>query len=461
MLVSTKLNADVVVDNTGNVLELPVIITGEGLLRSYLQYMVIYRNKSRSWQSKSVQAIQLLLDYVSVNQKVFQKPQDLFSEFSNSLFTGTVDENGDDPSDLRWKARDPKNAKNLINLVTHYTDWLANKNEDEDLRLNPYRQADSFEEKMNWAAYYHKRDHAFFSHLWSNKDAGDENKRVRSSKPSEISSERVSNIDPPKSFPEKYLDALLWAGFTKYGHAHAAQLINRYNLRDILITILMNFGGLRLSETFHLYIEDIEPNEEYGCTIRVYHPEKGLSPCGQMQRSEYLKREYGLDPRNRKKHTSTQYSGWKGALLTDSRTNSFEVYWFPSEAGFLFRKLWGIYLADERCIANTKLSHPYAFTGRNGYPATIKSFNAAHKRAVQRIGLTPCKEQGTTPHGHRHAYGHRLSDSGVEQLIIKNALHHSSLESSGVYTEPGSLQVRKHLSNSECRMSVSAPSFPS
>jgi site-specific recombinase XerD len=455
------LNADVVVDNTGIALELPVIITGEGLLSSYLQYMMIYRNKSRSWQSKSVQAIQLLLDYISVNQNVFQKPQHLFSEFSNSLFTGTVDQNGDDPSGLRWKARDPKNAKNLINLVTHYTDWLANKNEDDNLRLNPYRKADSFEEKMNWAAYYQKRDRAFNSHLWAEKDARDENKSVRSGKPSELSSERVLDTNPPKSFPEQYLDSLLWTGFTKYGHAHASQLNDRCNLRDILITILMNFGGLRLSETFHLYIEDIEPDEEYGCTVRVHHPETGLSPCGQMQRSEYLKRKYGLAPRNRVKHTSTQYSGWKGALLTDSHTKSFEVYWFPSEAGFLFRKLWGIYLADERCIANTKLYHPYAFTGRNGQPATIKSFNAAHKRAVERIGLTSCKEKGTTPHGHRHAYGHRLSDSGVKQLIIKNALHHSSLESSGVYTEPGASQVRKHLRSSECKMSVSTPSFPS
>lgn len=455
MLVSTRLNAEVVVDNTGNVLDLPVIVTEEGLLGSYLRYMVIYRNKSRSWQNKSVQAIQLLLDYVYVNHKVFLKPQHLFKEFSNSLYTGTIGENGDDPSGLRWHARDPKNAKNLINLVTHYTDWLANKNEDENLRLNPFRQADSFEEKMNWAAYCQKRDRAFLSHLWSDQKAREDNKMVRSSISSELGSDRVINLNPPKSFPEEYLDSLLWIGFTRYGHAHAPRFVDRYNLRDILITMLMNFGGARLSETFHLYVEDIQPDEQYGCIVRIHHPENGLSPCGQMKRAQYLKKVYGLAPRNRLRQTSTQFAGWKGSLLTDSRTKSFEVFWFPSEAGFLFKRLWGIYLADQRCSQNRKIQHPYAFTGRNGLPATIRSYNAAHARAVERIGLTLSKESGTTPHGHRHAYGHRLADSDVEQLIIKSALHHSSLESTGVYTEPGVSQVRKQLILSEKRMAIS------
>ena len=59
---------------------------------------------------------------------------------------------------------------------------------------------------------------------------------------------------------------------------------------------------------------------------------------------------------------------------------------------------------------------------------------------------------GTTPHGHRHSYGQRLAADGATDLTIKSAMHHSSIESSGVYTQPKSTQVRATLAALESKM---------
>ena len=65
--------------------------------------------------------------------------------------------------------------------------------------------------------------------------------------------------------------------------------------------------------------------------------------------------------------------------------------------------------------------------------------------AVRRIGLIPAKMEGTTPHGHRHAAGQRLNDAGVDPQIRQHVLHHKSIESQMVYTEPNITKVTRIL----------------
>ena len=79
-------------------------------------------------------------------------------------------------------------------------------------------------------------------------------------------------------------------------------------------------------------------------------------------------------------------------------------------------------------------------------------FRKAHKLAIERIGLEYGKLQGTTPHGHRHAYGQRLAGNGADPLLIKNAMHHASIISSQTYTEPSAIQIRRSLCNVELQL---------
>ena len=49
----------------------------------------------------------------------------------------------------------------------------------------------------------------------------------------------------------------------------------------------------------------------------------------------------------------------------------------------------------------------------------LSQYNKAHAAACERIGLTVGKALGTTPHGHRHAYGRRLKNADIDKALIR------------------------------------------
>jgi len=449
---STVLTAQVTIDNTGSRFELSVIITSEGILKSHLDYLIVFRGKSESWKNRSVFAVRLLLDYMNANKGVFDKPRDMFREFSNSLFTGTVSNDGFDPSGLRWQSREQSNANFIINLVTHYTDYLSEVNEDENYKLNPFRDASPYEERLNWAAYYQKRERVFLSHLWKHKDAAIANRIVRHI-PTRNKVLSHGDYEAAKAFPEGRINDLLYLGFVMPGKGHSDVLHERLNLRDVLITILMHYGGLRISEVCHIYVQDIVEFQLSGKNeqaVKVYHPSEGLAPIDEkMARREYLQKYFGIKPRNEYTASKRLFAGWKSPMLTNAKDKFFTIEFFPEKAKVQFFLLWKMYLMYQRVPPKKGEEHPYAFTSREGTPYTIKSYSASRKRAVERIGLTYSKESGTTPHADRHRYGQNLAESGVSSIVIKTAMHHLSIESQQVYTQPTVKEVRRQLKNAE------------
>ncbi len=442
MLHSNCVKASVKVDNTGVMLDLPVIVTDDGLLRSYLEYLIVHRNKSESWKDRSVYAVRLLVDYTKQNEACFENSYDLFREFANSLYTGTVAENSEDPSGLRWKPRSVKDANFLINLVTDYTDWLAAQNEDKKFKINPEVKPKSYEEWMSLAAFYHKKRRAFLSHLWASKPAPSSFRNVM---PRRVS--KSGGIESKKSFPEGRIDDLLWNGFVRYGFEASNVVYERLDLKNVLITMLMHFGGLRISECFQLWLEDIMPFDDgdggnITALVKVFHPDRGRSQ-GSASRREVLLQQYGLKPRFEYPKSHTLHAGWKDPKLDDEDKHYLKVWWFPQSAGETFYELWKLYLQYQRSPNDGK--HPYAFTSRTGAPFSVKGYNQSLKRAVERIGLPFAKEAGTTAHAHRHSYGQALADAKSSSLIIKNALHHKSIESQEVYTGLSDKQMRAHL----------------
>lgn len=420
---------------------LPIIVTQHGVLDQFARYMHLNRLKSRSWQESATFAVQLLLEYMEANQDFYGEARALFHAFADALYIGTVS-NNTDPSGLWWQPRQPDDASKLIGQITHFSDWLAVVNEDARLQLNPWRQATRHEERLNWAAYSHRRDNAFLSHLWRSKPNASQTRTVR------LMGMPVEQQTPAKAFPEDHFELLVSEGFRR----RARDSRGLIDLRNVLITYLMHFGGLRLSEALSLWCDDVSV-EGGEVIVRVYHPERGLAPGGKTYRAAYLQTQYGLQPRCRLvKATDPMFLGWKNNLITDPYRRCFEVFFYPRAAGEVFATMWRDYHLRQRVKPRAGEMHPYAFTNNTGQPYSHRMFRKAHKLAVERIGLYCEKMQGTTPHGHRHAYGQRLARNGANSLLIKNAMHHCSIASSSTYTQPTTRQMRQAFYEVEARL---------
>ncbi len=435
-----KANCKYKTDKTGSAHEFPCILTQSGILTSHVQYLFTNRDKSLSWIEKSVSSIILLIKYIDANTLPLFENQKitgvkLLESFTVALNVGTIDLNGHDPSGLFWKVRSTQDAHVILNHITQYTDHLSEIN-DYQFPINRFTKASYIEEKMNWCSYYHRQAGVFLNHLENKKSTAEQMKKmrtVRSTQPEKNANEKVLR------FPEDKIEALLNYGFKKKGEIYP-------NYKNQLITMLMHYGGLRLSEVFHIYINDIicdyKRNE---AVVRVFHPSMGMSPEPYNQlRKTYLREQYGLKPRHEYSKSLRLHSGWKVPLLTNKK-KYFEVIFAPSNTAELFLKTWINYLKYQRIDPPTNFQHPFAFTNSEGLPETIKNFRRMHENAVCQIGLTPSQYEGTNCHGHRHSYGYRLVQLGFKQVEIQKAMHHKSPDSCLVYIQPTSEEIREKM----------------
>ena len=132
-----------------------------------------------------------------------------------------------------------------------------------------------------------------------------------------------------------------------------------------------------------------------------------------------------------------------------------QAYWFLPQYGEWFLQLWHRYLVQ---VARSERDHPFAFINLAREPVgamyTLTQYNKAHAAACERIGLTVSKALGTTPHGHRHAYGRRLMNAGIDKALIRRFMHHASLESQEVYTQANSREALAALEAAAQRLSA-------
>lgn len=465
----TVVRYKVVRDNTGLHEEIPVILTEFGPLQPLIQYILKHRHMlSESSINKLVQAVGLLIDYMEANHQAFADPEDLFNTFVQRLYSGTIGVDGSDPSGLYWDARKPSVVRTLVNHLSKFSDWMAQ--EQGTKQLNPWRQATRAEEQLAWAAWQHQRNRSFLGHTMSVDVAA---LKVSQARNVLLKKNDVIDHEPVKYFPEDRMVDLLFKGFIVPGKQRSSRIEERLNLRDILITMLMHYGGLRVSEPFHLYVHDVihDDTSPGSALVRVFHPNLGQAPGDLLDakgkpvvcdRATYLRDRYSLLPRTDYKSSHSLHAGWKGNAL-DSKQHYMHVHWAPSWAGELFWKLWVFYMAQRNQL---NPDHPYAFVTRKGKPYSIDAFEDAHAKAIRRIGLVPAKSLGTTPHGHRHAYGQRLFDLHLDAIFLQKALHHKSLESQTVYTEPDRVKLNRAIAVAMARakkeengMSLSPPDF--
>lgn len=451
----TVIRMPIVTDNTGVHKLLPVIVTDHGPLMPLVRYMQAHGNVlSHSSQTKLVQAVGLLLDFIEANHECFTNPTELFVAFVDRLYNGSIGPEGDDPSGLYWSAKAPTLVKQLVGALSNFSDWL--EEHQGTTPLNPWREATRAEQRLAWAAWHHKKNRAFLKHTMGRETARLEISRARNVL---LKKTPVIDRDTVKFFPDAQIQRLLFEGFIVPGRQNSPRIEERLNLRDILITMLLHFGGLRMSEPFHLYVHDVvpDPHRPEVALVRVYEPSLGMPPPDWIgvngkpadfgNRRDYLRGKYQMLPRTDYSPTDSRYAGWKGNAL-NSNAHCMDVFFFPTWAGEVFWKLWKFYLAQR---AQMPCEHPFAFVAADGRPYSIAAYKKAHRRAIERIGLIPAKALGTTPHGHRHAYGQRLADADIDAIFRKKALHHKSLESQVVYCEPDRQKLQRALQAAEER----------
>lgn len=448
-------------DNTGASKQIPTLaaLDGNGIrvFEPLLRYQLLfYDSRGLMWQTKLIEAIRLLLEYAAVNAGLWRTGFEMFEHFPSALRTGTMDAEGNDPSGLFWKSREAQ-ARVIVQRLDAFSKWFSGKqNGYAAAPLNPLRDATRPEQIMSFLAWSHSNERSFLGHADSRSEALERGRKIGS-----IPITRLPTViggSKPR-FLEEDMQRLLSDGFVR--ERTIVDSPYRFNLRDILIVLLMHYGGLRLSECFHIWVCDVEehPQKRGVAWVRIGHPHLGfvkyVNPASEKvvecSKAEYLLLRHGLIPRDRV--LGALNAGWKNPTLDEKWY--LEVRWAPERIGRLFLTLWQLYL---RQILPLNRPHPYAFVNmdgpHSGAPYKLGCFKKAYARAISRIGLSPSKRNGTTPHGHRHAYGYRLEEVGIIPQTIKNCMHHHSISSQLVYTRPEVEKMNAELTDAEARLAA-------
>lgn len=411
--------------------DLPAIFTSAGVLISHLRFLYSKRNKSQSWQERNTFAIEQLLKFINSQTFIVTSATEVLNAFVDALSFGTINGDQSDETGLFWKPRKTEDINVLLGHINQYCDYIDQLYGFELPNLNPMRKATKAEERLRWCAYYKRTRNCFLNHLSNTRD-----QNFSYSREVTTQSNPMISMESVNRFPASYFNAFIKEGFVKSCNGEF-----QLDYASILIVMLMHYGGLRLSECFHIYVHDISIDTKTGHSlIKVFHPSDGKSPDSLFStRKEYLNASYRLRPRNNYPRSHRLYSGWKNPLLTSKDLN-FEVVFCPPEIAYDFSILLQRYL-------NTRVDaeHPYLFSLKNGLAESKKNFIQKYYRAVNRIGLLASKSSGTSPQSHRHSYGYRLAQLGLSQFEIQKAMHHKSPDSCLVYIKPSNCEIREKL----------------
>jgi len=448
-MIATKVIAKIVQDSSGVATEIPVILTDEGVLGSVTDYVLSLHlsGTAISTINKHIQSIILLIEFLEANKSMFADPEEMFSVFVRRLYSGTVNENGLDPSGLYWIPASIGTVSRHISHLTNFTNWMADKGLGQ--QINSLRTASRHEERIQYAAWFRRNQNDFLGHI-KDKSINTTVKRARSIKGR---TPLAKTEDDAIAFPTAKWEPLFLQGFGGSKDIRVA-------LRDKLIALLMHGAGFRRSEALLLWVTDVfeDPNDPDKAIVRIYNETEGKAPYdwkprkGSATRKAYLKERYARAPREDLQ--GTQNLGWK-AKVVDHKDGYLMAWWFPQDWAKVFMSLWRKYLVYRAAV---DAHHPYAFISFDsrylGNPYTFNAFNSSYAAALKRIGLEPNKSEGLDPHGHRHNYGRRLEEAGINPLVIKKCLHHKSLESQEVYTLPSAIRVSQTLSEASQQLQL-------
>lgn len=405
-----------------------VVIDGIGRFEAWDEFRDEHTLKIASQRSYA-RSLGALVDFVAATSERYRSENGrhrLFRDFADALVVGTVQCGADDVG-LWWFPRSQKVARRVISEVSAFLDWLAER---KDVQTNSSRRASIAEQLKYWHSWNQWSRRRLLAHLSKcpRADAFPQMRRtqVRGNLPYTLKGDK-------KEFPDSLLVRLLRDGFCRSGKARWSAL------RDRMIVLLMHEGGLRLSEVLHIWVTDVfaDPADSEQAVVRVYHPSDGLiqyddartGRSNSITRSQYLRLVYDRAPLT--EAPGKRRVGWKDPLLTNRHDRYLHVFWRSVRAARLFMSMFTEYMQ----IRPRASSHPYVFIATGGNTMTEDGFEKVHSVAIRRLGLAVGKNLGTTPYGHRHAYGKYLRRIGMDKKVIQIAMHHKSVLSQEVYTE--------------------------
>lgn len=434
-------------------LALPTDANTERVVRyaPLLDFFDDYSSMSYAWMKNTARSVGLFVDFALASHRGGQsipKPhgswteRQLFRSFVRCLLHGTiqVDEDGRafDQTGLHWTGLGRRQANVLLSALTRHFMWLRS-----DDKANVWVEAITTHKVANdpivslrlALELARRRETSLLGHVKTTRRAPS-HAFPHILKPSPARTGKVP------TFPARYLGRFLYGGFTNDS--------GRCDDTACLLAHLIFALGLRKSEPLHLFLSDVQfiRNTPW---IFLHHPEYGQVRDAQgsaISRGVYLQR---LGWTARTLAAGPFAAGWKGVADDDAGTPG---YWLPidpliARTAALLRRY--IFETRPRLIATrpkTALDHPFLLVGRGskdtlaGDPYTMSAFDEAWRAAIVRTGrrfddsdlAMPRKAFGTTPHGARHFYGRFLFTAGVDGEVIRQCMHHRSLEAHKVYT---------------------------
>lgn len=423
---------------------LPVILLPDGSRFFEALHWTIERFKhglSNATLKKQTQSIGNFVDFFygyKNNPKVMQDTlQVLVEEFSALRISGC--------EALGWTAITPSVAQSELEYLSMFFDHCS-----DSFGYLPVNVAQEVSEKHlsyrdhlgNSKGLWLRRE-GLLGHLWESHKT----KRKYATRPIKLLKKLPTDGNTFKSFPP----------------LHVANLLEScHSIRDVLVFILLFYGGVRSSEICHILVQDVcsFPDPKTGeAIVTLAHPEFGWidydrksdgKPRKSVQRQVYLREEYGLVPRNKLPVSSSLHAGWKG-MVYEGKGYLSTVYWSRPDMGILFYALHRRYM-DLRAVVER--SHPYYFINIDasrsrtnyGKPLKIKSLRDRFYDACIRIGLTPGRANGINPHGARHFYGYFLANIlRISKERTQRFLRHASIQSTDIYYALSAATARDEL----------------
>lgn len=449
------------------------------LFTPLLDYFVQLHGMSNDWRRKCARSIGLFYDFCiapPANEAASRRntAKDVKGHFVKALKSGTIPADGSvDRTGLYWSPTPTSTIKVYLSHLDGFTEYLQDSTTTEDQKASKAEwltntggliTTDADLKKFFVAAKLLK-ERSFLGHL---KRTGEVAQGLRASC---VNFGRDNVYDTPDersvvSMEPDLVTDLMTVGFVK--DPNSKSLFDREDVTAKMVFMLLAYGGLRVSEPFHLWFNDIVIEDLDGrelCYPHLRHPSQArtfiLGEAG--NREDYLHRRGHL-PRHLLNHGSLK-AGWKG-IMTDNMGQA-PVFFLHENLHPLFISYYQAYLIYRRELVSHWVrmgnqDHPWLFVSKGfdnskengsmvGSPYTINSFSKALQRAIDRVeryrgfSISRGKNYGTTPHALRHFYAQALRRANADSAIIKRALHHRSIFSQNVYTVPTNQEVSETL----------------
>ena len=217
------------------------------------------------------------------------------------------------------------------------------------------------------------------------------------------------------------------------------------------IFILIHYGGPRLSECLHLWVDDVLPvsftpklfNNAAGGVdplVVLAHPTEstytGAIGDWRMSRLQRLA-SMGLVPRVMLPKSNKLWAGWKGMAFDNPNILVSKVFWADPTMARLFRESVEEIL-DRRERLPAARRHPWLFVcldrrqSEMGQPIKVHRARNAFYAACARAGIEPHRNHATTHRGRSH-YDQLLVEAGFDPAQRSELLHQRAPASEAPY----------------------------